>query len=215
MLIVEGRVDSPILREALRAAPGTTVVHEEQYVLADEIRYFFWAEGDDLDAFESGLAADPTVSRPTVLAETEGRRLYRVTFTEAGEAAATFRTWGELDLVMLESRATVDDWHVRIQLPDREALSGFVDACRDRGLSFGIDAIYSANDGVDELGGVLTDVQREALVVAHEAGYFEIPRSASLEDVADRLGVSPQAASERLRRGMAAVVETRLRRGRR
>lgn len=213
MLIVEARIDSPILREAIRAAPGTTVVHEEQYVVGDEIRYLFWAEGDGLDAFESGLAADPTVSRPAVLAEAGGRRLYRVTLTEAGEAVTTFPTWGEFGLVMLDSRATREGWRVRIQLPDREALSGFVDVCLDRDLSFRIDAIYSGTGGDDGLGWAVTDVQWEALIAAHEAGYFDIPRSASLEEVADRLGVSSQAVSERLRRGMAGVVESRLRRG--
>lgn len=211
MLLVEARIDSPILRDALRASPGTTVVHEEQYVVDDEIRYFFWAEGDDLDAFDAGLEADPTVTQPDVLAETGGRRLYRVTFTEGGREVATFPTWGELDLVMLDSRATADGWQVRIQVPDREALSGFVDVCRDRGLTCVVDAIYSAGDAEDVPGGPLTEVQREALVAALETGYFDVPRSASLDDVAARLDVSPQAASERLRRGMAALLDARFR----
>ncbi|HKJ58349.1 MAG TPA: helix-turn-helix domain-containing protein [Halobacteriales archaeon] len=211
MLIVEARIDSPILREALRDAPGTTVVHEELYDVDDEIRHFFWAEGDDFDAFDAGLDADPTVTDPTVLTETGGRRLYRVTFTEAGEEVATFPTWGELDLVMLDSRATADGWQVRIRVPDRNALSGFVDACRDRGLTFVVDAIYSATDEAGAPGGPLTAVQREALLAALETGYFDVPRSASLEEIAARLEVSPQAASERLRRGMAALVDARLR----
>lgn len=52
----------------------------------------------------------------------------------------------------------------------------------------------------------LTDPQREALVTARELGYFDVPRGASLSDVADEIGVSPAACSERLRRGQATLV---------
>jgi len=211
MLIVEARIDSPILHEALRAAPGTAVVHEEVYDVDGEIRYFFWAEGDDLDAFDAGLEADPTVTRPAVLAETGGRRLYRVTFTAAGQEAATYPAWGELDVLLLDSQATADGWLIRIRLPDREALSRFVDVCRERGLTYAVDAIYSAEDDEGAPGGPLTPGQSEALAAALEAGYFDVPRSATLDDVADRLDVSSQAASERLRRGMAALLDAQLR----
>jgi predicted DNA binding protein len=37
-------------------------------------------------------------------------------------------------------------------------------------------------------------------------GYFEIPREASTSDIGDRLGISAQAVSERLRRGHRKLV---------
>lgn len=207
MIIVEGRIDSPILREALAAVDDLTVVHEEQYTVDGGIRYFFWAEGGDFAAFDDALAEDPTVARPTVLAETGDRRLYRVEFTQAGREVATFPTWGEFGLVMLDSRGTQDGWLVRMRFPDREALRGFLEVCRERDLSVAIDAVYGATDATGEVGVDLTPDQREALTTALEAGYFEIPRGATLAEVADLLGISPQATSERLRRGMAALVE--------
>lgn len=54
----------------------------------------------------------------------------------------------------------------------------------------------------------LTDPQREALRTAYEMGYFDVPRGASLEDVAGELGVGASAASERLRRAQTHLVET-------
>jgi predicted DNA binding protein len=208
MIIVEGRIDSPILRAALAAAPGTTVVYEEQYAVDGGIRFFFWAEGHDLDAFDEAMRADPTVEGPTMLAEANDRRLYRVEFTDAGREVATFPTWGEFGLVMLDSRATVDGWRVRVRFPDRDSLGGYLDACRDRDVSFAIEAIFSGSDLVDDVGVRLTPDQREALSTALAVGYFEIPRAATLEDVAERLGISSQATSERLRRGIASLVET-------
>ena len=40
-----------------------------------------------------------------------------------------------------------------------------------------------------------------------EVGYFDVPREAKLGDIADRLDVSHQALSERLRRGHANLVQ--------
>jgi predicted DNA binding protein len=38
-------------------------------------------------------------------------------------------------------------------------------------------------------------------------GYFEVPRRASMADVADALDIAPASLSERFRRGQARLVE--------
>lgn len=53
----------------------------------------------------------------------------------------------------------------------------------------------------------LTDRQREALRTAYELGYFDIPRKASLEDVATQLNISASSVSERLRRAQTGLIE--------
>jgi predicted DNA binding protein len=53
---------------------------------------------------------------------------------------------------------------------------------------------------------VLTDRQRECLRVARRLGYFEVPRTATLAEVAAALDVDPSTASETLRRGTARVL---------
>ena len=47
----------------------------------------------------------------------------------------------------------------------------------------------------------------EALVLAVERGYYDIPRQCTTAQLAAVLGVSDQAVSERLRRGIATLVE--------
>ncbi len=47
----------------------------------------------------------------------------------------------------------------------------------------------------------LTPRQRGVLVVAARLGYYDIPRTVDLRGVGERLGISRQAVSERLRRG--------------
>jgi hypothetical protein len=61
--------------------------------------------------------------------------------------------------------------------------------------------------GSEPPGDGLTDNQREALRIAYERDYFDIPRGASLEDVADELDISPSSVSERLRRAQTQLIE--------
>lgn len=207
MLIVEGVLDSPILEEALQAVPGTSAVHEQIYAGGDDIHFLFWATGPDLEAFGSAVEGDPTVEASTVLVESGDRRLYRVRLAPAGRDVVTFPTWGDLNLVLLDLRGTVDGWQLRFYLPDRDRLLEFIEACEARDLRFSVGAIYTAAEDPEPAGHVLTGEQREALRAALEMGYFDVPRSADLADVADRLGRSSQATSERLRRGMARLLE--------
>jgi len=56
------------------------------------------------------------------------------------------------------------------------------------------------------LAGRVTDRQREAVRTAYEVGYYDVPRDATLEDVADQLDCSGAGASKLLRRAEAAVM---------
>lgn len=60
-------------------------------------------------------------------------------------------------------------------------------------------------DGPESSGG-LTDRQREAVEVAVELGYYDVPRTGSITDVADRLGCAESTASELVRKAQAAIV---------
>ncbi|MEF8825652.1 MAG: helix-turn-helix domain-containing protein [Halapricum sp.] len=59
----------------------------------------------------------------------------------------------------------------------------------------------------DRSEGPVTDRQLECLRVARRMGYFEVPRNATLAEVADTLGVDTSTVSETIRRGTARVLE--------
>jgi len=52
----------------------------------------------------------------------------------------------------------------------------------------------------------LTDRQFDALAAAVESGYYESPRAATVEEVAQRIDASPSTASEHLRKAESAVM---------
>ncbi|MFQ3295078.1 MAG: hypothetical protein ACI9EZ_002145 [Halobacteriales archaeon] len=57
---------------------------------------------------------------------------------------------------------------------------------------------------------LLTEKQQEALVLAVEHGYYEQPRQATLEDLAERLGVGKSAVSHRLKAAEAKIIRNHM-----
>ena len=98
------------------------------------------------------------------------------------------------------------------ELADGEAVWE-VTASRDR-LSelgeqltaFDIDYRVEYVRGSDAPEQLLTDRQRRLLVTAADAGYYDVPRTCSLTELADRLGVAKSTCSETLHRAESTVV---------
>ncbi len=60
----------------------------------------------------------------------------------------------------------------------------------------------------------LTEGQYEAIRAAHRAGYYDVPRSTKLKELAAELGVSHQSLSQRLRRAHESLVSAAMFQGR-
>lgn len=56
----------------------------------------------------------------------------------------------------------------------------------------------------------LSDRQREAVLAALDLGYYEHPRRATQEDVAERLGCAPNTASDHLQKAEAKLLQAML-----
>jgi len=197
------------LMSALEAAG--VELDAEQAVASDPDRpvLFVWASGGDLDAFESAAADDATVESITLIEDADHRRLYRVHVSEETEVPLY-----PLDDRMQASRlgvtSSADGIDARLRFPDRESLSEYQPMIEEKGVDVTLRRVYGESDAVfgGEFG--LSAKQREALETAVDAGYFGVPRQSSLAAIADELGVSTQAVSERLRRGVTTLVQNAL-----
>jgi hypothetical protein len=113
----------------------------------------------------------------------------------------------EEETVVLSARGDSEQWFVELLLPDdvlaasRARWSEAERSVSPRNVTAGL-----ARRPRD----VMTDKQYETLRVAAQLGYFDLPRRADLEAIADRLDVSPQATSERLRRALRACIRLTL-----
>jgi predicted DNA binding protein len=165
---------------------------------------FTWVETDRFDAFEAAMEADPTVADPTVLSRSD-KRLYRLQVT--GEApVVTYPEIVRLGGRRLKARYEDGWWHARTRFPDLASFETYRRYLEANGVEHRVVSQYAA-DGTDREFDGLTDAQRETLALAYRRGYFSVPREVTATELADELGISNQAVSERLRRGYARLVE--------
>lgn len=210
-MIVEFDIDSDVLSDALRGVPEMSVVIDRLDASnAVPLRNLFWATGGNFEAFEAALEDDPTITSSKRLLSEDGVRLYRVEYVEDVPEVAAYRASVELDGAILHAENDGDGWLVRMRFPDRRAIAAFCERCWAADFDLHIRAVYDQREETPQKHYGLTTPQHETLVTALRSGYFSIPRGASLQDVADELGVSSQAASERLRRGMKTLVQSTL-----
>ena len=103
------------------------------------------------------------------------------------------------------------EWRFERRADTHEQLAEFERLCRDLGID--ADPLVLRTTVAHQLDGVqgLTENQREALVLAHDRGYFSSSRTASLEGIATERGISRQSRSSRIRRGLFHLVGRTLR----
>ena len=206
MIIAHYTMDHPFLRRTLCRVAGVEMKWEDSYVdHSGRMRLTGWLTADDPDDLDPAIDEDPTVGDSQVLTESRGRRLYRLDFAEDYRAVSTRSVIAEVGGVNERITADADGWHFTTQYPNREALEHVYGFCARNDIPFTLDRLYQRSELYDSAS-VLTEAQHETLVAAVETGYLDVPRGASLEELAGTLGISQSAASERFRRGVKRLV---------
>ena len=196
-----------VLTPTIEAHPAVTIRYE--YGVASDEKDFCFVSvfGGQDAAIEEAMERDYTIAQPTCVARFENRAIYRVTV--------------ETDLEIVPRRCAVSGafvfkvtsgergWMIRVYLPNRDALIDFRDHCRTHSISFRVHRLYESTPSDD---GVyfLTEQQHEILSMAYYAGYYDIPRGASQDDLANQLGISDSAVSQRLRRAVSELIAATL-----
>lgn len=196
--------DFPLDR-ALLAGSDARVQLERVIPLGEEAIPYLWISEDTVEGIRSATDADPSVDAAEVIDEVDGEALVRIEWEATPDGF--LRTLAESDAVLLDGVGTDGSWEFELRFPDHEAMSNFYRQCTERGISVNLERVQS-RDGAGNLGleYSLTDLQRETLLAAFEEGYFAVPRGVTLVELAERLGVSDSAVSQRLRRGVAKLV---------
>jgi predicted DNA binding protein len=165
-------------------------------------------DGEACGAFESRVEDHPSVDRLAEVERHDGEVLYALDWDASRDRLLDAMAAVEAHLVT--GGTTEDVWAFEVRFPSREALSRFDQRCREADVDVTVDRIHDPTEGaVGERFG-LTERQRETLVRAVASGYYDIPRRRSTADLAEEFGVSDQAITERLRRGIVTLVENTL-----
>ena len=159
---------------------------------------------DGPSSLDEYLEADETIEEYELLGEFGESALYQTEWTK--QVRFTLRIILGTDATVLSARGAAGTWKLKVMYADRSSLSEAHEFAQDHDISFEVRAIRDLQDEPQGLYGLTAD-QRKTLTAAAEAGYFEIPREVSLEELADTFDVSHQALSERLRRALQALVD--------
>lgn len=174
------------------------------------------ASADSYDRLEEAITASGFVDEYALVGREYAARLYRIVPSagmeeqlEALDDRSRLRELAHNESVVDSILVTPRGWRQRRWFSDREAFEAYTGFWRENGESFSLCRLTESTAATDRRD-ALSERQREALLTAYEMGYFEIPRATTLGAVADELGISVPAASERLRRAQTGLVESAL-----
>lgn len=209
---VVGDFSIPTKAFALEAALSTV---PEMTIEADrlashspkEVFPFLWGSGGDFDRFLHALDDDPTVTSVDIAEATDEEVLYRLEWSDS--FCALVHEMIDHHAAIEEATAHDDKWNLRLRFADDEMVSSFQRHFRETGRTFEVNHLsHPSKPRQREFG--LTAQQHEALVTAVQAGYFTIPRTTSVEEIGETLGISANAVSQRIRRGCETLIRSGL-----
>ena len=160
---------------------------------------------EDASAVADSLAEWRQVSRADALSTAGESRLLRLELAEDTPVTAAYEALVEHDVLLSRCTGAADGWEVRLTAPSHGALTAVYERWQTLGVDTDVMSLGGERGDPRPSDG-LTDSQREALMRAAETGYFSVPRQTTLGAMAERLNVSDQAISERIRRGTYRLV---------
>ncbi|WP_254544350.1 helix-turn-helix domain-containing protein [Halomarina pelagica] len=200
--------ESFALRGALEDNPQTALeaervaTHSAEWALP-----FLWASGGDREAFIAALRDDPTVEDAAVIEAVDGSVLYKVQWCD--RVIELVNEMIDQHAVILEAEAQSRRWRFKLRFAEEGQVATFQRHFTEQGHAFEVNRLYRPTEPRRREYG-LTAEQYETLVTALDRGYFEIPRTVSTDDLAEILGISSNAVSQRLRRASANLVRNTL-----
>lgn len=201
-LIIEP--DDFLLGGIITEFPDLSVELERVVPSKRRIVPYLWGYGPDLTAFETALDKAPSIRNFTVLDRIDDGALYKLQWETRAERLVVGLS--ETNATILEAHGT-DYWRLLIRFEDTDGLSAFGRYCDENDLSYRLARVNPITDSIVQPTLGLTREQERALAVAAAQGYFEIPREATMADLAEELDISEQAVSERIRRGLTKVLD--------
>ena len=204
-VILEFSIDSQDfqLGEVLSTPTDMQLELERIVPTGDMVMPFVWATGDGHTTFEEQVRGHPAIKACLPLDSLGESTLYRIEWEEdtdliQGIAAA--------NAVILEAYGN-GEWAFRLRFPDHDRLSHFHNFVLEHDLPMHIDRTYTLTETTERGHRFdLSQQQREALLLATQGGYFATPREIGLDELAEQLGISEQAVSNRIRRGNEKIL---------
>jgi predicted DNA binding protein len=187
---------------------GDTSVVLETMVPLGERAFPFFRVHKERTSFEATVQDHPAVENIDVISSHNGEVLYALDWDISTDTF--FDGLIATDANLLEAQGTADRWSFELRFPTRADLSSFQERCAERGIPIDVQRLYNPINPAAGPRYGLSPEQRTTLARAVEAGYYSIPRQISTNELAAEFGITDQAVTERLRRGIQNLVTSTL-----
>ncbi|WP_114578754.1 helix-turn-helix domain-containing protein [Saliphagus sp. LR7] len=169
---------------------------------------YFWLHSLDGDGIEMSGIEHPGIAALSVIDDVDGEVLVRIDWDFDYESILTGIL--ETDVELVSAIGQEGKWTFELRADDQGAVSEFQAYCTDREIPVELVELHALSPmhSGDEYD--LTEAQREALTVAYSSGYYDSPRTASQEEVAEELGITRQSLASRLQRGTRRLIASTL-----
>lgn len=188
--------------------PNVTVTLERLIPAKDVVIPYFWVRGTEISDIESAFSEHPGVKEIQFVDSVNDEYLLRVEWAQDYDDVLT--VLAETAVPLINATGTNQQWTFDIRAEHRKDISVFHQRCREVNIPVTLTKLYAFAPLETATEAALTDTQHEALVLAHEQGYFETPREVTLKDLGEELGISQQAVGSRLRGGIKHVLRSTL-----
>lgn len=175
---------------------------------SDAVIPYFWIYADDTDALTTDLSEDIGVDQITIIDEVEGQMFVRVDWNLDHESVLTAIV--NTDVTLLSGFGNNEQWTFEVRASEQQEISDFQTYCQEQNIPIELTQLHALSSLRSDREYDLTEGQREALILAYSRGHFDSPRDATQDDLADELGITRQAVSSRLQRGMRRLVASTL-----
>ncbi|WP_436348855.1 helix-turn-helix domain-containing protein [Natronorubrum sp. FCH18a] len=192
------------LGRILRVEGVTSIELENLVPIGDNTVPLFWIHNSTRQSFLEIVQRHPAVTSASAVDVFDNRTLFTLDWDANQDHV--FRGISESEGQLLSAVGTPDAWDFELRFSSHSALSEFTTHCEDAQVSVETTRVYNPTEPDDGPWYGLSEPQREAIRLAVQKGYYDIPRGCTTKDLADELGISDQAVTERLRRAIIALV---------
>jgi len=169
---------------------------------------YFWISADDTYELATDLSADLGIKQIKVIDQVKKQMFVRIDWNLKYESVLTAIINTEINL--LSGIGNEKQWTFEVRATEQQDLSDFQTYCYDHDIPIELTELHAVSSFKSDREYDLTDGQQEALVLAYLNGYFDSPRNATQTNLASELGISRQAVSSRLQRGMRRLIVSTL-----
>ena len=188
--------------------PDATIELDRVVPTSDAVIPYFWIYADDTADLTADLSDETGIDAIKVIDEVEKQMFIRIDWNLDHESVLTALV--DTDVTLLSGRGDAEGWTFEVRATEQREISKFQTYCGDRDIPIELNELHAiASIGLDREYD-LTEGQREALILGYSRGYFDSPRDATQQDLADELDITRQAVSSRLQRGTRRLVASTL-----